>query len=246
VARWLTHHSWTLNSTYSQSQSESESESELLYDWWFTANQFVLAPSPLRLTTRDFFPLNPCINRHYVTSPLKRGRVCRLQLLLALAIAVILGSKSRGTHNHILPSQIRDSPRTWRARSPYLYSPGTWCSSYTPRHWVTFSSPPTTRRPTVELYEPASTRANSNSTCSADCLGAGNVENTASVLLRRVYRGHVFTEQLLRNGFLNPVVLLLRVCMLRALHSNGRCLQSHGLATGMYTTILITLRGTKF
>jgi hypothetical protein len=35
--------------------SESESESELLYDWRFSVNQFVLAPSPLRLTTRDFF-----------------------------------------------------------------------------------------------------------------------------------------------------------------------------------------------
>jgi hypothetical protein len=32
--------------------SESESESELLYDWPFTAHQFVLAPSPLRLTAR--------------------------------------------------------------------------------------------------------------------------------------------------------------------------------------------------
>jgi hypothetical protein len=29
---------------------EPESESELLYDWWFTANHFVLATSPLRLT----------------------------------------------------------------------------------------------------------------------------------------------------------------------------------------------------
>jgi hypothetical protein len=28
---------------------------KLLSDWRFTANQFVLAPSPLRLTTRDFF-----------------------------------------------------------------------------------------------------------------------------------------------------------------------------------------------
>jgi hypothetical protein len=28
------------------------SQSELLYDWRFTANQFVLAPSPLRLTAR--------------------------------------------------------------------------------------------------------------------------------------------------------------------------------------------------
>jgi hypothetical protein len=36
------------------------------------------------------------------------GRVCRLQLLLALASAVILGSESRGTFDHILLSQIRD------------------------------------------------------------------------------------------------------------------------------------------
>jgi hypothetical protein len=39
---------------------------------------------------------------------LKRERVCLLQLLLALASTVILGSESRGTHDHILLSQIRD------------------------------------------------------------------------------------------------------------------------------------------
>jgi hypothetical protein len=39
-----------------------------------------------------------------------RWWVCRLQLLLTLASAVILGSESRGTHDHILLSQIRDSP----------------------------------------------------------------------------------------------------------------------------------------
>jgi hypothetical protein len=38
------------------------------------------------------------------------GRVCRLQLLLALASAVIFWSESRGTHDHILLSQIRDFP----------------------------------------------------------------------------------------------------------------------------------------
>jgi hypothetical protein len=38
-----------------------------------------------------------------------RGWVCRLQLLLALASAVILGSESRGTRDHILLSQIRAS-----------------------------------------------------------------------------------------------------------------------------------------
>jgi hypothetical protein len=37
------------------------SKTKLLYDWRLTANQFVLASNPLRLTTRDFFfQLNPC------------------------------------------------------------------------------------------------------------------------------------------------------------------------------------------
>jgi hypothetical protein len=42
---------------------------------------------------------------------MKRGWVCRLQLLLVLASAVILRSESQGTDAHILLSQIRDSPR---------------------------------------------------------------------------------------------------------------------------------------
>jgi hypothetical protein len=33
-------------------EAELESQSELLYDWRFTANKFVLATSPLRLTTQ--------------------------------------------------------------------------------------------------------------------------------------------------------------------------------------------------
>jgi hypothetical protein len=39
---------------------------------------------------------------------LTRGRVCRLQLLLVLASAVILRSESHGTRDHILLPQIRD------------------------------------------------------------------------------------------------------------------------------------------
>jgi hypothetical protein len=35
----------------------------------------------------------------------------------------------------------------------------------------------------------------------------------------------------------NTVPLLLRVCVLPALRSNGRCLQSHRLAMGLYATI---------
>jgi hypothetical protein len=40
---------------------------------------------------------------------LTRGRVCNLQFPLALTSAVILGSQSCGTYDHILLSQIRDS-----------------------------------------------------------------------------------------------------------------------------------------
>jgi hypothetical protein len=46
----------------------------------------------------------------YKALSLTRGRVCRVQLLLVLASAVILGSESRGTCDHILLPQIRDFP----------------------------------------------------------------------------------------------------------------------------------------
>jgi hypothetical protein len=39
-----------------------------------------------------------------------REWICHLQLLLVLSSAVNLRSESRGTHDHILLSQIRDSP----------------------------------------------------------------------------------------------------------------------------------------
>jgi hypothetical protein len=85
--------------------STAQSESELLYDWRFTANQFVFATSPLRLTTNTFiFQLNACSYSPYVSSSLKKGWVCRLQLLLVFASAVILRFESRGTHDHILLS----------------------------------------------------------------------------------------------------------------------------------------------
>jgi hypothetical protein len=48
--------------------------------------------------------------------------------------------ESRRTHNHILLTHLR-LPPTWRARSPYLYPPGTGWPSYTAGHWVPFLSP---------------------------------------------------------------------------------------------------------
>jgi hypothetical protein len=85
---------------------------------------------------------------------LTRGRICRLQLLLILGSTVILGSESRCYYLRF------ETPPTSRARSPYFYPPGTGWPSYTctSRHWVPFSSPPTTRRTMVEVLEPAFTR----------------------------------------------------------------------------------------
>jgi hypothetical protein len=62
----------------------SKSNSKLLYEWRFTANQFVFAPSPLTLTSRYiFFQLNSYGNRPYVTSSLTRRWGCLLWICLA-------------------------------------------------------------------------------------------------------------------------------------------------------------------
>jgi hypothetical protein len=53
---------------------------------------------------------------------LTRGRVCSLRLLLALASAVILGSESYGTYDHILLSHIRDYLNL-EGKVAYIYIP---------------------------------------------------------------------------------------------------------------------------
>jgi hypothetical protein len=80
-----------------------------------------------------------------------------LQLLLALASEVILGSESRGTPDHILLSQIGE----------FLFSP------------------PTTRRATVEVFDLASTRDAPVQPCPFSrkhtnlvLLGTDHIENT--------------------------------------------------------------------
>jgi hypothetical protein len=126
--------------------------------------QLVLAKSPLRPTTRIFiFQLNTCGYSSYITSSLTRGWVYRLQLLLYLASAFILRFNPAGLMA-ILLSQIRDAP-FWRTKSPYLYPPGTWSPGYTPRYWVPFSSPPTTRKATVEVFDRVSTRVECTDYC---------------------------------------------------------------------------------
>jgi hypothetical protein len=70
-----------------------------------------LGAKPLEAQDQQFFfQLNTCGHSPYATASLMRGWICRLQLLMALARAVILSSESRGTNGHSLLSQIRDSP----------------------------------------------------------------------------------------------------------------------------------------
>jgi hypothetical protein len=69
-----------------------------------------------------FLQLNTCCQSPYVTSSLTRGWLCRSQLLLVLASADIRRSKSRRTHNHILLSQIWDSPNL-EGQVPHIYNP---------------------------------------------------------------------------------------------------------------------------
>jgi hypothetical protein len=70
------------------------------------------------------FQLNTCGYSPCVTFSLMTGWVCRLQLLLVLASTVILWSESRGTHDHILLFQTRDSP-SLEGQVPIFISPRT-------------------------------------------------------------------------------------------------------------------------
>jgi hypothetical protein len=138
---------------------------KLCYDKRSVGQCVLVSSTPLEPKEKKNVLLSDSCGFVDVGRPLwQRGRVCPLQLLLALASAVMFRSEFCGTH-HVLLSQIRDSPNLEGQVPPYLYPPGTGWSGYTPRHRLPVSSPPTTRRATVEVFEPASTRALLSSLC---------------------------------------------------------------------------------
>jgi hypothetical protein len=106
-------------------------------------SQYVLVSSPLWDLWSD---VTSCIKvsvwkllSHIYGAPsLTRGRVCSLQCNHSMARVGI-------TRNHTLLSHLS-------TRFPYLYPLGTGWPSYTPRHWVPFTSPLTTRRAMVEIF----------------------------------------------------------------------------------------------
>jgi hypothetical protein len=128
---------------------------------YFTTGGLSPISSSWRQTPRDsrhsnfIFQQNICGYSPYVRSSLTRGWVCRLQLLLVLASAVILRSESRGTRD-ILLSQIPDS-HNLEGHVPVFISPRNRVARLNPQTLGSFSSPPTTRRAMVEVFDSAST-----------------------------------------------------------------------------------------
>jgi hypothetical protein len=81
---------------------------------------------------------------------------------MCLPFAIAAGPRQRKSLSGPSPAELvpmfyclrSETLPTWRARSPYVYRPGTEWPSYTLRHWVPFQSPPTARRATVEIFIP--------------------------------------------------------------------------------------------
>jgi hypothetical protein len=87
--------------------------------------------------------------------------VCRSQLLLVLVSEVIISSDPRGTNDHILLSQIRDS-HNLEDQVPVFISPMSRVARLYPQTLCYFSSPPTTRRTMVEFFHTASKQDRQN------------------------------------------------------------------------------------
>jgi hypothetical protein len=117
--------SGSLQTTYAHPTLSGKTES-LLYNWWFTTNQFILALSLLRIIF--FFstePLWSIKHRDNFTFAFTIIALCNIhsdksmglsfmnrlgltaKLQLVLTSTVILGSESYGTHDHIL---LADGP----------------------------------------------------------------------------------------------------------------------------------------
>jgi hypothetical protein len=149
---------------------------------------------------------------------LTRGRVCRLQLLLALASTFILGSDSRGIRDHILLSQIRRllrlslySLRTDHAQKTQIYC----CLAPTAQETTHVV-------PTQRVYWRSDCCLETNYKHSSYC-------DTAFI----VPCFNVFNKSLPSNALIQFVILLLRACVEVSVVQHF----SHGVNTPYYVSV---------
>jgi hypothetical protein len=110
----------------------SESNSKLCYDRRSVGQSVLVLSTHLGLKTRFLF-LSDRSRFVDVGRPLWLGDGSAVHNCCWSCQRVILGSESCGTHDHILLSQVWDSPDL-ESQVPVLYPPGTGWPSYTPRH----------------------------------------------------------------------------------------------------------------
>jgi hypothetical protein len=119
-------------------------------------------------------PLETHDQQSFLTEPLQSWSLCNIitHERAGLSFTISAGPRQRSQsrvrvswdYDHILLSQIRDFPNL-EGQVPVFISPANrLVQLYTPRHWVPFSSPPSTRWATVEVFEAASTPAEINVT----------------------------------------------------------------------------------
>jgi hypothetical protein len=87
--------------------------------------------------------------------PSKQTQEAKVTLRLTVyRQSVRLGDRPLETQGHILPSQSRDSPNLEDQVTVFI-CPRNWVAGYTPWHWVPFSPLLTTRKATVEVWDPS-------------------------------------------------------------------------------------------
>jgi hypothetical protein len=122
-----------------------------------TSPSFMLTSLP----SETFHPQPTADSRLKVTHVgLQRLNISDERMSLSFIIAAVPRQRSHSqvrVHRDSWPHySLSDSrlPPIWRARTPIYILPWTGWRDYTPRHWVPFSLPPTTRRDTVRSSTP--------------------------------------------------------------------------------------------
>jgi hypothetical protein len=151
------------------------------------------------MTSNFILQLNTYGYSSYVTSFLTRGWVCCLQLLMASPAQSFSGPSPAGLMATFYCLRFK-TPPAWRARSLYLYLPGRGWPGYTHRHWVPFSSPPTTHWAMVEEFEPPPHGYNCHYNPTDGPSRKCHFQQYLYCCMRIRYRGNAFTEPLPRTA----------------------------------------------